>query len=219
MGSGSSKGTTQVVAADSTRFNSVNNNDQAAKPSHSAESPESQNGDTGQSGRDAKNSKTQPFLKSSRPEPEQRSAEIRTSSLHENNTETGDQKSSQQDSTVLLTSFSEKNPKMEPALKKVRDHYQALKDALDNGSLVTLTAVEHVKGVFGVYCDNHKPTKSVLADFAIALGFPKLAYDITIDRRTNDQGLTTWDREIDKEQGTKTTKGEKTSGSTENQVG
>ena len=100
---------------------------------------------------------------------------------------------------MILTSFIEKNPKLEEALKKTRDHYKGLKEAFANGILATEEVEEHIKGLFSGYTNQHKPAKAVLTDFTVRLGLPKLAYDIITDRRNNCPELTTWDRETSTE--------------------
>ncbi|PFX17112.1 uncharacterized protein LOC111341315 [Stylophora pistillata] len=100
------------------------------------------------------------------------------------------------ESGVILTSFIEKNPKLEEALKKTRDHYRGLKEAFASGVLGTAEVEEHLKGLFTAYTNQHKPVKAVLTDLTVRLGLPKLAYDIIAERRSNCPELTTWDREI-----------------------
>ena len=103
------------------------------------------------------------------------------------------------ESSMILTSFIEKNPKLEEALKKTRDHYKGLKEAFANGILATEEVEEHIKGLFSGYTNQHKPAKAVLTDFTVRLGLPKLAYDIITDRRNNCPELSTWDRETSTE--------------------
>ena len=105
------------------------------------------------------------------------------------------------ESTLLLTSFSEKRPELKPRLQATVKHHHALKDALESGNLMTLMALEHAKALIDVYSKCKKRSnKTILTDFAVALGIPKLFYDIIVDRRTNYPEITTWDRKPRKEQ-------------------
>ena len=78
-------------------------------------------------------------------------------------------------------------------------------------------ALDHMNGLFTLYTKNYKPAKKVLTDFAVALGIPKLFYDIVVDCRANCQEVTTWDREEEQEQETNMKLNE-TSASPENKV-
>lgn len=119
-------------------------------------------------------------------------------------------------SDSLLTSFSEKYPAVVAAFSATNNHYQALKEALDSGNLSSQVTLDHVKGLFNVYIKDKTPkNRAALTEFALAIGIPKLAYEVIIDRRNNNQGLTTWDREIEEE---KRKEGSETSASGENQV-
>ena len=105
------------------------------------------------------------------------------------------------ESTLLLASFSEKRPEIETRLKATVKHYHALKDALESGNLMTSMALEHAKALIDVYSRCKKRSnKTILTDFAVALGISKLVYDIMVDRRTNYPEITTWDRKPRKEQ-------------------
>ncbi|XP_078364274.1 uncharacterized protein LOC144648640 [Oculina patagonica] len=128
------------------------------------------------------------------------------------------------ESTLLLTSFSEKNPELEPRLISTKKHHQALKEALDSGNLMISTVLEHAKALIDVYSKCKKrSSKSVLTDFALALGISKLVYEIIVDRRTKYTEVTTWDRKPrtvqEKEQGNQEDENEDTPGEEENQVG
>lgn len=102
----------------------------------------------------------------------------------------------------LLTLFSEKHSGIAPTLRTTKDHYQALKEAQSDGSLISLAAFEHVKGLYNVYVQDKSPkNRSALTEFAVALGIPKFAYEVIVDSRTKYQELTTWDRERNEEGG------------------
>lgn len=104
------------------------------------------------------------------------------------------------DPTSLLTSFSEKYPDIAPTLTATKDHYQALKEARSDGNLISLAALEHVKGLYNVYIQDKSPkNRLALTEFAVALGIPKLAYEIIVDCTINYQEITTWDRKEDLE--------------------
>ena len=105
------------------------------------------------------------------------------------------------ESTLLLTSFTEKHPEIEPRLKATTKHYHALKEALESGNLMTPMILEHAKSLIDVYSKCRKRShKTILTDFALALGISKLVYDIIVDRRTNYPEVTIWDRTPRKEQ-------------------
>lgn len=128
------------------------------------------------------------------------------------------------ESTLLLTSFTEKRPEIEPRLKATMKHYHALKDALESDNLMTSMILEHAKALIDVYSKCKKRSnKTILADFAVALGISKLVYDIIVDRRTNYPEVTTWDRkprkEQEKEQDNQEEESEDTPEGDENQVG
>ena len=127
------------------------------------------------------------------------------------------------ESTLLLTSFTEKHPEIEPRLKATMKHYHALKDALDSGNLMTSMVLEHAKALIDVYSKCKKRSnKTVVTDFAVALGISKLVYDVIVDRRTNYPEVTTWDRkprkEQEKEQENQEEENEDTPEGVENQV-
>lgn len=126
-------------------------------------------------------------------------------------------------SNVLLTSFSEKYPVVVETLKTIHGHYQALKAALDGANLSSKATLDQVKGLFSVYLKQKEPkNRNAVTEFAVALGVPKLAYEMIIDRRKNCPDLTTWDREEDEEENIqKIMEGsgnETVGGSAENQV-
>lgn len=103
-------------------------------------------------------------------------------------------------STSALALFSEKHPEIAPTLKTTKDHYQALRDAQNDGNLISLAALQHVKGLYDVYIqDKSRKNRCALTEFAVALGIPKFAYEVIVDSRTKYQELTTWDREKDTE--------------------
>ncbi|KAL9979651.1 hypothetical protein ACROYT_G017341 [Oculina patagonica] len=199
MGAGCSKGAAEVVTADATTFNSVDNHNSVIKDTNVEHHEETS--------QPTESHNEQMEQKPSKKTPDMSNVGTAASS-HEEDTAnaTEDQTPQAQDdgdqSTVLLTSFCEKNPKLESDLKAMRDHYQALKEALEGGNLMTKAAYEHVEGLFNRYTKNGKPAKIVLTDYAVALGIPKLFYDIVVDRRTNCKELTTWDRELEEEKET-----------------
>ena len=208
MGAGCSKGAAEVVRADATTFSSVDNNNSVIKDTnveHHEETfhpAETQNNQMEQ----------EPSLKTS----DKLNVKTEACSHGEgtaNATEdqTTDAQNVGEQSSVLLASFCDKNPKLTSDLKATSDHYQALKEALKSGDLMTKAALEHVTGLFELYTKNGKPAKKVITDFAVALGIPKLSYDIIVDRRTNCKELTTWDREVDNEQETEGDTNESTS--------
>ena len=223
MGTGCST-SKNIVTADATKLSSVDNNENIAvikdttvehhqETSHLAESQNGpMEGEHLSISSDMTTAKTQQRISDS------------SAPSHEKSTEKVNEQNGDQDkithvddaSSVLLTSFSEKNPKLEPKLRATRNYYQALKESFNNGDLMTKAAFEQVEGLFDLYAENVKSTKSVLADFAVALGIPKLAYDIIADRRTNCPELTTWDREVEIEKGAEGEVSE--TGSAENQV-
>ena len=74
------------------------------------------------------------------------------------------------DPTSLLTSFSEKYPDIAPTLTATKDHYQAFKEARSDGNLISLAALEHVKGLYNVYIQDKSPkNRLALTEFAVAL--------------------------------------------------
>ena len=77
-------------------------------------------------------------------------------------------------------------------------HYNALRDALNGGNLSSKATFYHAEGLFCVFFLRKKPkNRTVVTEFAVALGVPKLAYDVIVDRRNNHRELTTWDREVE----------------------
>ena len=100
--------------------------------------------------------------------------------------------------TSVLTLYTEKHPEIAPTLRTTKDHYHALKEAQNDGSLISLAAFQHVKGLYNVYFEDKSPTnRCALTEFAVALGIPKFAYEVIVGSRTKYQELTTWDREKD----------------------
>lgn len=200
MGAGSSRKNLRVVATDSVRVSSVQTNNNIEIKGTNAENhgevlepTESQNEDMEDRRTSGKyNVKTVAVSEGLAKLKEQISTTI--DDEHNRGEDVGEDESS-----MILTSFIEKNPKLEEALKKTRDHYKGLKEAFANGILATEEVEEHIKGLFSGYTNQHKPAKAVLTDFTVRLGLPKLAYDIITDRRNNCPELTTWDRETSTE--------------------
>ena len=216
MGAGCSKGTAAVVTADATTFTSVDNHNSAIKPDTSVDHQKETSHPV-----EFKNEQTEQKLSNeatnmSNAKPGDCSRGEDTANATENSTTQAQDVDDQ--STALLTSFCEKNPKLKSDLRATRDHYKALKEALESGSLMTKEALDHMNGLFTLYTKNSNPAKKVLTDFAVALGIPKLFYDIVVDCRTNCQEVATWDREAEKEQETNMKLNE-ASASPENQVG
>lgn len=102
---------------------------------------------------------------------------------------------------LLLTSFSEKHPQVASALQKTYNCYHALSGALKEGNLSSKVALTKVKGLFNVYfVDKTQNSKVAVAEYAVALGIPKLSREIISDQRNKHKGLTTWDRELEETQ-------------------
>ena len=164
MGTGSSRGSPQVVAADAS-LNEENNG--GSRNKNMEQLGEASNlGD-----------------------------EIRDDAVKadDQNSVTHDVDSSLSSSDPLLTSFSETYPAIAKILRTTYDDYKVLKDALDNGNLISKTTLDQAQGLVSVY---RKVTqnKSTFREFVVALGIPKLSYDIVVDCRENYPELTTWDR-------------------------
>ena len=103
-------------------------------------------------------------------------------------------------STSTLTLFSEKYPEIAPTLRTTTEHYHALKEAQNDGNMISLASFQHVKGLYSGYVQDKTPkNRCALTEFAVALGIPKFAYEIIVASRTKYQELTTWDREKDAE--------------------
>lgn len=223
MGTGCSTAT-NVVTADAAKLSSVDNNENIAvikdtyvehhgETSHLAESQNGpMEGEPLSISSDIITAKTQKRISDSSAPSHEKSTE----KVNEQNSDQNKITGVDDTSSVLLNSFSEKNPKLEPKLRATRNYYQALKESFNNGALMTKAAFEQVEGLFDLYAGNVKSTKSVLADFAVALGIPKLAYDIIVDRRTDCPELTTWDREEEIEKGAEGEESE--TGNAKNQV-
>ncbi|XP_078366964.1 uncharacterized protein LOC144650989 isoform X1 [Oculina patagonica] len=213
MGAGCSKGAAEVVTADATTFNSVENHNSVIKDTNVEHREETS--------QPAESHNEQMEQKPSKETSDMLNVEAPASS-HEEDTAnaTEDQNPQAQDvgdqSTVLLTSFCEKNPKLESDFKAIRDHYQALKEAMESGNLMSKAAYEHVDGLLNLYFKNGKSATIVLTDYAVALGIPKLFYDIVVDCRTNCKELTTWDRELEEEKAETKNDANDTSASPEN---
>ena len=98
-------------------------------------------------------------------------------------------------SDSLLASFSEQYPAIAPTFSLTRGYYQGLKDALDGNKLLSPPSLGYANGLFSVYLTYKKPSnRFALTEFVVALGFPKLAYNVVIECRKNYPELTTWDR-------------------------
>ena len=129
------------------------------------------------------------------------SGKLNVKTVHEMSETTNDRNSVTQlpqpsSPDLLLTSFSEKHPQVASALKKTYNCYHALSDALKEGNLSSKVALNKVKGLFNVYfVDKTQNSKVAVAEFAVALGIPKLSHEIISDQRNKHKGLTTWDRE------------------------
>ena len=100
------------------------------------------------------------------------------------------------DSELLLSSFSTKNPAMAAVMRDTLGYFEALKKALHSGTLYSPATFNLVKGLFNVYfIDKTLKNRTGLTEFAVALGVPTLANKIIVNCRSENQGLTTWDRE------------------------
>ena len=96
----------------------------------------------------------------------------------------------------LLASFSEQYPAIAPTFSLTREYYQGLKHALDGNKLLSPPSVGYANGLFSVYLTYKKPSnRFALTEFVVALGFPKVAYNVIIECRKNYPELTTWDRD------------------------
>lgn len=180
MGTGSSRGTTQIVAADASLrvANNDGSNNKNAQPG-SAKSTHV----TGMS-----NGKTEENLANSN------LVESNNAVKEENlNSVTQDVDFSPSSSDPLLASFSAKYPTIATNLKTTYEDFKGLKDALDNGEVISEATLDHVKGLFAVYRKTLK-SKSGLRQFVVTLGIPKLSYDLIVHCRKNYPALTTWDR-------------------------
>ena len=232
MGSGSSKQTTQVVVA-GTSFNAENNNNRPSKGTNAEQHENEGMMDLHTS--DGLNVKTLANFTFSHSHVDSDQLLRTNAEQHENegmmDLPTSDGLNvktlanftfphSHVDSDQLLTSFSSKHPATTENLRvTLKDHYESLKDALGNGNLSSQGTLNQVKGLFNVYVKDKSPkNRTTLTEFAVALGVPELASKIIVDRRKDNHELTTWDREVQKEQ-TIVEEGRSTSASTENEVG
>lgn len=103
-----------------------------------------------------------------------------------------------QNADSLLSSLSVKHPALAEVLNLTHNHYKALRDALNGGNLSSKATLDQVKGLFSVYFKHKKPkNRTIVTEFASALGVPKLTYDMIVDRKNNHRELTTWDREVE----------------------
>lgn len=214
MGSGSSKGTAQIVTA-SERLNdnhtTIKNKTSMTESSVAHKGKPSKNAESQSGGLEDKS-----LLNNSDANKVEMVA-LRASQEEDDIATTQDV---DVESTSLLTLFSEKRPEIEPQLKATKKHYQALKDALDSGNLMTSMVLEHAKALIDVYSKCKKRSnKTILTDFAVALGISKLVYDIIVDRRTSYPEVTTWDRKPRKEQEKEQDTQEEGNEGDENQVG
>ena len=204
MGTGSSRENLRVVATDSVKVSSVQNNNNIEMKGTKAENrgevfqpTESQNKDM----EDRRKSgrfivKTMAFEDDSEDLAELQEQIATTIDDQQNRGEDF----GEDESSFILSSFTAKNPKLKAALKKTREHYKGLKKAFDNGTLATEEVEEHIKGLFNGYINQHKSAKAVLTAFTARLGLPQLAYDIITDLRSDCPELTTWDRETSTEE-------------------
>ena len=65
---------------------------------------------------------------------------------------------------------------------------------------MTEAALEHAKALTDVFLKCWKRSnKTVVTDFALAVGIHKLVYNIIVDRRSNYPEITTWDRNVRKD--------------------
>ena len=103
-----------------------------------------------------------------------------------------------QNADSLLSSWSVKHPAVAEILNLTYYHFKALRDALNGANLSSKAAFDQVKGLFSVYFKHKNPkNRTIVTEFAVALGVPKLAFDMIVDRRNNHRELTTWDREVE----------------------
>ena len=104
------------------------------------------------------------------------------------------------DEKILISSFCENDPQLETRLSSTNRHYQSLNKAFHDGNLLTEPLLEHAKALIDVYSKCRKRSnKTVVTDFALAVGIHKLVYDIIVDRRSNYPEITTWDRNVRKD--------------------
>lgn len=215
MGSGSSKRTVQTVTA------SGRSNDSHATIKNTTSMAESSEAHRGKS---TKNSESQNGGLTDEPVLNNYDAnKVETVALPDSQKDEDISQDVDTESTLLLTSFTEKHPEIEPRLKATLKHYHALKAALDSGNLMTSMLLDHAKALIDVYSKCKKRSnKTIVTDFAVALEIPKLVYDIIVDRRTYYPEVTTWDRkprkEQEKEQDNQEEENEDTPEGDENQV-
>ena len=85
---------------------------------------------------------------------------------------------------------------MAAVMRDTLGYFEALKKALHSGTLYSPATFNIVKGLFNVYfIDKTLKNRTGLTEFAVALGVPTLANKIIVNCRSENQGLTTWDRE------------------------
>jgi len=215
MGSGSSKGTAQIVTA------SERINDNHATIQYTTSMTESSETHRGKSSKNTESQNGRLMDKVLLNNSDANKVESVALSRSQKDEDIGEDVDIE--STLLLTSFSEKRPEIEPRLKATMKHYHALKGALESDNLMTSMALEHAKTLIDVYSKCKKRSnKTIVTDFAVALGTSKLVYDIIVDRRSNYPEVTTWDRkprkEQDKEQDNQEEENDDTAEGDENQV-
>lgn len=212
MGTGSSKRTAQVVTTHEKlngNHTTIKNTSSNAKDTEEYNSKLSQNAETQNENVKDKSKAT---IREGKPEAVKSSTD-----------EEGTRQNVDGETTLLLTSFCENNPQLEPRLSATNKHYQALREALHSGNLMTAASLEHAKALIDVYSKCRKRSnKTVVTDFAVAVGIPKLVYEIIVDRRSNYPEITTWDRkprkDTEQEQGTQEEENDDSQEGDDNQV-
>ncbi|RMX38043.1 hypothetical protein pdam_00020147 [Pocillopora damicornis] len=92
------------------------------------------------------------------------------------------------DEKILISSLCENDPQLETRLSSTNRYYQSLNKAFYDGNLLTEPSLEHAKALIDVYSKCRKRSnKTVVTDFALAVGIHKLVYDIIVDRRKEDE--------------------------------
>lgn len=206
MGVGCSKGTTEIVAVDARRPNDNKNQcdeNIGSQPINAEKHTPATNGDimdlpvttgTFKVKTLARYKVIQDFQKES----ETRPGEAGTQDVEQTNDDDDVEPSPSQNADSLLSSLSVKHPAVAEVLNLTHNHYRALKDALNGGNLSSKATFDQVKGLFSVYFKHKKPkNRTIVTEFASALGVPKLTYDMIVDRKNNHRELTTWDREVE----------------------
>jgi len=188
MGTGSSKGASKVLVAE-TSLNAVTNNDSKNKNAEFELPREGGNGNIVAlpTKSDRLNIENGANLESSNLVQESDTA------MNGQNSETQDSKPPPSSSNPLLTSYQEKYPAIASTLSETYDYYQGLKGALESAYLNSEATLGQVKGLVNVYKKPIK-NKSAFREFVVAIGVPKLAYDVIVDCREKYPELFTWDR-------------------------